>query len=65
MSDTKPLMTCPLCGAIDILEQRGMYATTIKCDKPGETPREVKLKMYVCGQCGRMFNEMESQASLE
>jgi len=63
MSDTEPLMTCPLCGAIDILEQRGMYATTIKCDKPGDTPQEVKLKMYVCGQCGRMFNEMESQAS--
>jgi len=39
-----------------------MYATTIKCDKPGDTPQEVKLKMYVCGQCGRMFNELETQA---
>ena len=63
MTDTETIITCPLCGAIDNHEQRGMYAATIKCDKPGETPREVKLKMYVCGQCGRMFNEMEAQAS--
>jgi DNA-directed RNA polymerase subunit RPC12/RpoP len=62
MSDMKPLIYCPLCGAIDILEQRGMYAKTIKCDNPGDTPQEVKLKVYVCGQCGRMFNEMEAQA---
>ena len=55
------IMTCPLCGAIDILEQRGMYATTIKCDKPSDSPREVKLKVYVCGQCGRMFNEGEGR----
>jgi hypothetical protein len=65
MSDTETIMTCPLCGAIDILEQRGMYAKTIKCDKPGDTPQEIKLKMYVCGQCGRMFNEMETQAPQE
>jgi rubrerythrin len=62
MTETEVLMTCPLCGAIDILEQQGMYTTTIKCDKPGDTPHEVKLKMYVCRQCGRMFNEMEAQA---
>jgi hypothetical protein len=55
-------MTCPLCGSIDILEQRGMYTTTIKCDKPGDEPREVKLNIYACGQCGRMFNEIEAQA---
>ena len=61
MSDTECLMTYPLCGAIDILEQRGMYATAIKADKPGDTPQEVKLKMYVCGQCGRMINEMEAE----
>jgi DNA-directed RNA polymerase subunit RPC12/RpoP len=65
MTDTEALMTCPLCGAVDILEQRGMYAKTIKCEKPGDTPREVKLRMYVCGQCGRMFNEMEAQAPSE
>jgi hypothetical protein len=62
MSDTEALMTCPLCGAIDIIVQRGIYAKTIKCDNPGDSPREEKLKMYVCGQCGRMFNEMEARA---
>ena len=64
MSDTESQIHCPLCGAIDILEQRGMYAKTIKCDKPGDSPEEVKLKVYVCGQCGRMFNEMEAQEPL-
>jgi hypothetical protein len=63
MTDTETHMTCPLCGATDILEQRGMYTTTVKCDKPGDVPQEVKLKIYVCGPCGRMFNELEAQAS--
>jgi hypothetical protein len=62
MSDTETLMTCPLCGSVDILEQRGMYTTTIKCENPGDVPQEVKPKIYVCGQFGRMFNEMEAQA---
>jgi len=62
MSDTEIHMTCPFCGSVDILEQQGMYATAIKCDKPGDVPQEVKLKIYVCGQCGRMFNEMEALA---
>jgi hypothetical protein len=33
------------CGSIDIIEQRGMCTTTIKCDKPGDVPQEIKLKI--------------------
>jgi hypothetical protein len=62
MNDTETHMTCPLRGSIDILEQRGMYTTTLKCDKPGDVPEEVKLKIYVCGKCGRMFIEIKAQA---
>jgi DNA-directed RNA polymerase subunit RPC12/RpoP len=62
MSDTETLIHCPLCGAKDILEQRGMFTTNIECEKPGDVPQEVKLKIYVCCQCGRMFNEIEAQA---
>jgi hypothetical protein len=61
MNDTQAPITCSLCGAIDILEQRGMYITTVKCVDPGDVPREVKLEIYVCGQCGWMFNEREAQ----
>jgi hypothetical protein len=43
MSDTENLMTCPLCGAMDILEQRGMYTTSIKCDTLGDVPPKNKF----------------------
>ena len=61
MSDTEILISCPLCSSIDLIEQKGMITTTWKVTKPGAPPEEIKLKLYVCGQCGRMFNEMEGR----
>jgi transposase-like protein len=61
MTDTELLPRCPLCDSLDIIEKNGMVARTIRCDKPGDPPEEVELKIYVCQQCGRMFNEMEAQ----
>ncbi len=61
MSDTELLPRCPLCSSINVFEQKAMYASAMKAVEPGEPPEEVKLKLYVCGQCGRMFNEMEGK----
>ena len=59
MSDTELLISCGSCGSVDVQEHKGMVATTFQVDKPGDLPREIRLKVYACGQCGRMFNEME------
>ena len=61
MTDTAIHIRCPLCNSLEIMEQRGMFATTIQVDKPGDLPREIRLKVFVCGQCGRMFNELEGK----
>ncbi len=59
MSDTEILnpVRCPLCGSIDVTERKAMYATSRKVVEPGKPAEEVELKVYVCGQCGRMCNE--------
>jgi hypothetical protein len=61
MSDTEILIPCPLCGSIDTKEQKGMVATTWKVVEPGCQSEEVELKIFVCRQCGRTFNEMEGR----
>lgn len=61
MNDTEILIRCPLCGSIDVVEQKGMVATTWKVKEPGGQAEEVELKIYVCRQCGRTFNEMEER----
>ncbi len=61
MTDTEILPRCPLCSSINVLEQTAMYASAMKAVEPGEPPKEVKLKLYICGQCGRMFNEREGK----
>jgi len=59
MTDTAILAQCPFCGSIDIKEQREVFTTTIRVDKPGAAPEKGEIKIYVCGQCGRTFNELE------
>ena len=61
MVDTELIIHCPLCGSLSIVEQRGMYATTMKVEKPGDPPEEVELKIFLCCQCGRTFNELEGR----
>lgn len=57
--ENEPLPRCPLCVSIDVTERKAMYARTMKIVKPGTPAEEVELKVYVCGQRGRMFNEIE------
>ena len=65
MTDTELLISCGFCGSVDVQEHKGMVATTFQVDKPGDLPREIRLKVYACGQCGRMFNEMEGRGEGE
>jgi DNA-directed RNA polymerase subunit RPC12/RpoP len=59
MTDTDILIRCPLCGSIDVVEQKGMVTTTWKVMEPGKQAEVVEIKIYLCRQCGRTFNEME------
>ena len=61
MVDTELLPLCPLCGSVDVIEQKGMVGRTIRCDKPGDPPEKVELKVYACRYCGRTFNELEAR----
>ena len=61
MTDTDILTRCPLCSSIDIKQHEGMIATTWKVTEPGAPTEEVELKVFVCRQCGRTFNEQEGR----
>lgn len=64
MGDTV-ILACPACDGHKIIENQALNAKTMRVDKPGDFPREVRLTTYTCLTCGRMFNEMEAQASSE
>ncbi len=61
MTDTEILIRCGFCGSVDIQEQEGMITRIWKVTEPGHSPEEVELKIFVCRQCGRTFNEMEGR----
>ena len=50
-----------LCRSIDVKQHNGMIATTWEVIKPGGPAEEVELKVFLCRQCGRTFNEMEGR----
>ena len=57
------ILTCPACGGHKIIDNRALYATVMRVDKPDDEPKEVRLKMYTCLSCDRTFNELEGRGN--